>query len=108
KAWSHDADYEDALAVDRDGFSDRAGIAAESIAPQLVAEHRHTLRARLIVGREKIAAELGIHAEHAEELRIYARAADLPRLVSAHDGEEGIGPAADVFEHRVGLAPVVE
>ena len=55
------------MAVERDRPADQIWIATQSIPPQVVADHRHRMRARRAVFlRQKRAAQEGLYAEGLE------------------------------------------
>ena len=64
----HDADDGRRLAVDADAFADDVAAGPEIALPELVADERHLLGARLVVGGGKIAPDHRGDSEDAEEI----------------------------------------
>ena len=66
--------------IEQDRAADHAGIGAEVLLPQRVAEHDHAVLARLVLLSMERAAEHRAHLEHVEELRAHCAALDPSRV----------------------------
>lgn len=101
EALGHDADHRVGFGVQPDGPADQAGVRAEAVPPQGMAEHDDVVGARLGVGVGEHAAAGGAGLEGGEERGRHALAGDALGFagvgeVVAPVGEHGrIGEAAD-------------
>jgi hypothetical protein len=75
--------------------------------PEAVAEQHHWGRAGLVLLLEEIAAALGRHAEHGEEVEGDARCGNVLRLSLAAEREACPRGGRDIGEHVVVLAPAL-
>src|SRR5262249_42734930 len=69
KALHGDSDYGEGIVVDADLLADDLRVGAKTPAPEVVANHRHELRAwHLVIGIAKDAAKMRTHAQHSKEI----------------------------------------
>src|SRR5450432_3510828 len=108
KTFRRDADDGDLLAVDGNRLADQRWVAGEMAAPEFVAEDGDFRCAGTVLLRQKIAAQLECHAEHAEKAGVHLAANHLFRIARLLQCEYRTSPCAYLLEHRAVLAPVID